>query len=551
MYGTNDSRDVGLLAALGETVQYDDADTTSVQRLALSDGMPSGLLYPAEPTPGAANPATLTVDQTASVNDVAGYRLVSVPVLDAIGVPKDVDDVAAINLVQGVEGGTNPAQYPEADVNLFTTYTGGGDGAFTGPASTDEALAPGDGFFWYWFDQDIDPNDGAFGGGTSVSYDLSNEAFALALTGVPLDDVVTGGSYTWPVDATADGFYLVGNPYAYAFRLGGMSVSDGTLQSAFAVWNPTLGTYEDRTADFADPFAGDALPVWNGAVAEVTGTSGASFDVRTTSAFVDPAASASASNFVGRVASPVATGFGLRLEGALASGAAVTDHAATVRFLADAQVAWDVHDGSKLLPPLAEYALVALVGERDGAPRRQRTMSLPQELDGPLTVPVAFLATGTGSFTLSFDGVEAIPDGWAARLVDLVTGESVDVGSGAVYAFEADASDWTDRFELVLASETSVAAEDRPDGSASIGLPRPNPAVRSATLDVRVAESQRVTLTVIDMLGRTVAASVVTDIAAGAAVGIPVDVSGLAPGTYVLRIQGASFVETRRLVVTR
>ena len=552
VYGS--SRDEELLTALGETVQFEDTDTTSLQRLAISDGVdvePSALFYSVDASPDAVNPAALTVDQTDSVDDAAGYRLASVPVLDAVGSPKDVDDVAAINLVQGVPGGTNPAQYPEADVNLFTTYTGGGDGAFTGPASTDEDLVPGAGFFWYWFDQALDPADDAAGGGTSVGYDLADEAFAFSLTGVPLDDSVTDGSYSWTMDANADGFYMVGNPYAYPFRLGGMSVSDGTLQSGFAVWNPTLGTYEDLTANASDPFAGDALPVWNGAFAEVIGTTGASVDFLTTSAFVDPTASAAGSNFVGRLAMDAEPQLRLRLQGELSGGANVTDHAAVVRFLDDADVAWDVHDGSKLLPPLAAYALLAPVGERDGARRHQRTRSLPLAFDDALTIPVAFQTTEAGSFTVSFENVESLPEAWAVRFVDRVTGESFDVRSGASHPFQAEATDWTDRFELVISSATAVADEEGPEAPVALSRLRPNPAAQTTTLDLRVTEPQPVAVTVIDMLGRTVARVFDGDVAAGAEVEIAVDAARLAPGAYLVRVAGETFVETRQLVVAR
>jgi hypothetical protein len=544
VYGTNDGRDEDLLAALGEDVQFEDTADESLQAMNVPGATPAagGLFYAIAPTPGAANPSTLTVDRTAEVNNTDGWRLLSAPVLETDEDPKEVDDLAPINLIQGVPASDGrPAQYPEADANLLTEYDG--DGTFSAATGTGEGLRPGDGFFWYWYDQDITPDPSSFGGGTSRSYGLSNPDFTFALTGTPVDDVLEGGPQTITKDRNADGFYMLGNPYALPVALGGLSVSDGSLQDAFAVWNPSTGSYTNLTADFQDPFSGDVLPVWNGAFAEVSGATDASLTFTISS---DNVAPGEGPDVIGRRAPEPQ--LALRLDGALDGdgtpdgGTPVADYSALVRVLPTAALGWDVHDASKLTPPTADYALVALVGERDGEARRQRVLSLPDGLDGAVEVPVAFRATGAGTFTLSFEG--ALPAGWSGTLTDGATGASTPVS--AAYTFESDATDWTDRFALSLSTGATSGAAGPP--AVAVGDVFPNPTAGGARLRLR-AGGERVTATVYDAVGRAVA--VLDEVLVAGETALDLPTAGLAPGVYVVRVAGETFVESRRLTVVR
>ncbi|MEL6772932.1 MAG: T9SS type A sorting domain-containing protein, partial [Bacteroidota bacterium] len=78
----------------------------------------------------------------------------------------------------------------------------------------------------------------------------------------------------------------------------------------------------------------------------------------------------------------------------------------------------------------------------------------------------------------------------------------------------------------------------------------PNPSSTSATLAVQVAESQEASVTVYDVLGRAVVSGAVA-LRGGSEERLDVDVSGLPAGTYVVRVVGESFAETRRLTVVR
>ena len=552
VYGTGDPLASGLLSGLGlpPTYQFEEnyggaQATQSLARLTVTAGGmmgPSALFYVATPSPGALNDATVTVDRTADVADVAGWRLLGSPVLESLDptTPVQVGDLAAINLVQGIAAGTdNGPQYPAAPgPNILTAYNGNGTSAgFTPPASTDTALPPGQGFFWYFYDQDITPDaNGPYGPGTSVSYDLASPAFTLSLTGTPVDDGFSTAGQTAPV--SPDGLYMAANPFAYPFALSGVSVTDATLQDNFSIYDPTSGSYTTLTST-------DVVAPWQGVFAEATSPTGATITVNTTSDAVVPTSGVA---LLARPATAEAR-LSLRLDGALTSGATVADYAATVRLLDDATAGWDRYDGSKLLPPQADQALVAFVGDRGGAATRQAVSSLPLSLTEAVTLPVVLRASGAGSFTLTW-GASTLPDGWTATLRDLVSGTVVDLGTATSYPFTSDATDWTTRFEMVLAPRGAVATEAGLS-ALSLGMPYPNPATSQATLALRTDAAQRVTATVVDALGRTVATVFDGALAAGAEQMLVVSTAGLAPGLYVVRVTGETFAQSRRLVVAR
>ena len=153
----------------------------------------------------------------------------------------------------------------------------------------------------------------------------------------------------------------------------------------------------------------------------------------------------------------------LRLAGTTTGGVSVADEAAYVRLLPDAQTGYDANDATKLFPLASQYALLAPVGERFGAPYRLAVNSLPDGSPGvltaPVVVPVDFYTTHAGSFTVRWNGPAALPAGWNAYLRDYTTGAVVNLRQQTVYAFTSAAlPDWVSRFQLVL-TPAGVAAQ--------------------------------------------------------------------------------------------
>ncbi len=100
----------------------------------------------------------------------------------------------------------------------------------------------------------------------------------------------------------------------------------------------------------------------------------------------------------------------------------------------------------------------------------------------------------------------------------------------------------------------AVAGEAAPldfEGTHLLGAVYPNPAPGAARVDLAVAEAQTVRVELYDALGRRVA--VVFDGPVAARTNVPVAVASgtLAAGTYVLRVVGETFADTRRLTVVR
>jgi hypothetical protein len=241
------------------------------------------------------------------------------------------------------------------------------------------------------------------------------------------------------------------------------------------------------------------------------------------------------------------------LSGTTASGATF-DEAALVTFEEDATDGWDRHDASKLFPFSAPAALLAPSSERDGAPYRHAVRSLPYELArrSGHRVPLALYTTDDGAYTLSW-ALEGIPDRWQLRLRDGVTGEEVDLRAATSHAFASAATgDWADRFTLLLELVPGAAdAAATLPGEYGLSAVYPNPARGAARFTLRVAEAQAVTVGVYDVLGRRVALLHDGALEAEEEHEFTVGGSDLADGTYVVRVDGETFSETRRLTLLR
>ena len=100
----------------------------------------------------------------------------------------------------------------------------------------------------------------------------------------------------------------------------------------------------------------------------------------------------------------------------------------------------------------------------------------------------------------------------------------------------------------------AVAGEASPldfEGTHLLGAVYPNPAPGAARVDLAVAEAQTVRVELYDALGRRVAVVFDGPVAARTTVPVAVASGTLAAGTYVLRVVGETFADTRRLTVVR
>ncbi|MEL6616171.1 MAG: T9SS type A sorting domain-containing protein, partial [Bacteroidota bacterium] len=394
----------------------------------------------------------------------------------------------------------------------------------------------GQGFFWYLYDRTFTPNPTP-GNGTSTSIELTG--FELTATGtVPSADVMySPPNYaSGPVKqgAPTSRSFLIGNPFGQDLNVGGIS-STPARQAVLQTWDPQAGSY----VMFESGGANEVLAVWQGTIAEISDP-----DTAPTFTFDEASRTGGATaTFYGRPAL-LPDAISLRLLGRVEGGVSVADNIAVIRFAEGASAGWDLLDATKLLPPTEDFALLAPVLTRSGVDWRSAVTTLPAE---SVTVPVQFTASGAGTFAIGAD--VTLFGGTTAILRDLLTGAEHDFASGE-YTFEADATDWADRFEIVV-SFASTAGEAGADDAFRMSAPAPNPSSASAQVWIETALAQTVRAAVYDALGREVAVLHEGPLAAGARTALTVDTAALAPGVYVVRAQGEATAITHRLTVTR
>ena len=473
--------------------------------------------------------------------------------LGAPGLGLDVDDLAQINLVSGAGGYTTGTDCAVGDVtNLFTSYSSANaTNAFGGytPAADGQAFERGRGFFWYFF------GDSPATGFPSSCSDGTNPSTTQALPITlpePAMAAIGDATVTFSDASDAEGFYLIANPFGSAFDLSGVSASGATstnavaLQDAFQTWDPEIGAYVTITTDGAGDLTDadtDDVSIWQGIWAERTGADPAE-DVDITFDFDGALSGNDGDEFYARRA------LAERQVALEVTNGSVTGAAALVRFVEGAGNGWDRSDLSKIGSLNPNWVQIGPVGVgRDGDVVTKAIESRSADLSGTVQIPLSFTTTEpAGEFTLSWPTL-ALGDGWTATLTDEVTGTTVELSAVGSYIFAYAPGDDAERFTLAVTA-ASTDGETGP-ALAEVGAVYPNPTAGSARLAVTVVEAQPVTVEVFDAVGRRVAVPFEGQMVPGAQRTVDLATYTLAPGVYVVRVQGASFTESRRLVVTR
>ncbi|MEM1056493.1 MAG: T9SS type A sorting domain-containing protein, partial [Bacteroidota bacterium] len=494
-----------------------------------------------------------------------------------------------------------------ANVFLYDESTG-----VFAPPFNDDPIGGGVGFWIYVFNDDDSFTPGTQGGfpkplnasGTPATFPftipvtytpsvvrdpLTTPALGFNLVGNPANEDLDWDDPNWTKTNVSDVLYI----YDPKFNDG-----DG----GFRTWNGTTGTLP----------SGGTIPVGQGFHVETTsadpelvaptsallGTQSSFY--RLTSGEADLPASA------GKTAesSPL-----LRLHlDALVGGVQRTSEA-FVSFEKDAALGFDSRDARLLaaVPGGTHARLYTALGEVHGeeAGTALQISALPAPEEGVLQIDLGAEVLQDGeaadaSATISWDAL-ALPEAWSATLTDRQTGEKYDLtapgSAGLVLAAEealtvteADAgtSRATDQSLIdaavalgevlptpkspqaralktiaPVASLTSSASpatrfviEIDPLGAlageteASLSTVYPNPASRVARLELRLLEETDVQVSVYDVLGRRVAEVQDGVLAAGVHT-VEVPVAALAPGTYVVRVDGSGLGKSRQLTVTQ
>ena len=396
---------------------------------------------------------------------------------------------------------------------------------------------------------------------------------ALVLTaGQPVYvDVAPGADLTFSGDAPSgslsffpttardagDGrvFVAVGNPGGAPVRLSDLRVRGGALADVVLVFDPATGAFEPVSLGSLGDDE-DAIVGYGSVIAQVI-PSGDADDVSVTLDLDDADAGldASASGLAGDRCAP-SNGDEVVVCVALGTGGSAPDEKdrVVVRLRRPADDlrgqgrAIDPYDGLDLAAP--DSTQLALPGGVDGA-TALAALSTPFAVDSTVTVPLAVAVPGPGAYTLALTRVVEAFQGQDLEVLLLDGTRDVVLEPSTPYPFTVSmGEDLTDRFALRIGRRRAVATGDRP-APDHVGVPFPNPTAGGAALEVSVSEAQAVRVTVYDALGRRVAVAFDGDVAPGAPARVALGVAGLAPGAYVVRVDGRTVHEARRLTVTR
>lgn len=489
-------------------------------------------------------PVTLNVLGTDyTFQDGFGWRMLTAPTGGTT-----VADLAGQNLVQGV-----PGFYATAAANLYVGYNGT---AFVKPAASNEALASGQGFIWYLYDNDLDPDAGDPNNSESIALPMSisfEGSEPLAAVSVPT------------LHADGDGWNLLGNPFAATLDVSNIATWNGSVTLASNVgqmWqctpdaSPTvecIGSYVTTTT------ASNEVPVWQGVFYQASGagTLEVPLDARGTSQSRE-------------AASPLVA---FRLDATDAtSGLRRTDQAAVLYLAEDASEGVGVWDAEKLTPLTYPYVALAFEQETEDGTRLLAQDGRPLGVTDAYTIPLVVNAAGiAGDATLTWPR-SSLPEGWRVLLTDRVTGTSVDLDEAAAYSFEIRGTGASSgspdqrlgiagragvslrsasapRFELLVLPLGAVASEtDTAPLSFALDAPYPNPVAGDLQVSYTLPEASPVQLTVYDVLGREVAVLASAARTAGTWQAVW-PTAAVAPGVYVLRLETEQGVRTRKVTV--
>ncbi|MCH8496111.1 MAG: T9SS type A sorting domain-containing protein, partial [Balneolales bacterium] len=464
---------------------------------------------------------------------------------------------------QGFEGSSLPGS-SAPNVRFFNESVVNPAGGMRYLAPTGANFESGRGYIAYMY-RLTDVND------TDSGIDFGNTVFSQ--TGAV--NTFTGGEFSIPVsytDGQGNGWNLVGNPFPSYLEWNSDNWNRSNVGNYFYVWNPTTNEYQARTFN-NDFIAGTGA----GAAGEDVGDLGTNliapfqgFWVRATGSSptltVQAAAqSATSTPFLSRSVELPRITFHAEAEDSRQS-------MTSLFFSDDASAGIDVNDAFQLTPLTDSYISLFTKVEEES----MLINNLPSSFE-TIETPMYAVAVHEGSYSsepisLTWSFSSALPEDMSVELVDMVTGDVIDVLNTSEYQFNLDApmskerpsrevtplitttSDARFMLKVNLGESTSVDVAAELPSEVSLSQNYPNPFNPTTTIQFAIPSSieagSTVRLSVFDMLGREVAVLINEARPAGNHT-VSFDASALGSGVYVYRLQAGSVVQTRKMTLIK
>jgi serine protease len=352
----------------------------------------------------------------------------------------------------------------------------------------------------------------------------------VAFTG-PLHNGTVSRSLTYAATpALETGWNLIGNPYPSPLDWSNVSVPAG-VGSAMYVFQST-GQYAGQYRSYQNGLGSSPIvPLGQGFFVRTTAPATLSFTNSNRMTVFDPG-----TPNLQRGTPDLRP----QLQLALSGPAGITPDETILYFEAGATPATDARfDAYKLTNPGNSLQLATLVG-----PEALSINGLPPLSHAAVVVPLLVAAPQAGTYTLRVAQLANFAAGTSLWLRDAQAGTLQPVAAQATYALSLPAGAASGRFSLEFRPGTVTATTKA--GNASFTV-YPNPAHSAFSLSLPAATTRTATLSVSDALGRVVRQQALVLPASGATA--PVDVRGLSPGLYSLRLQVGDAVLTQRVVV--
>ena len=442
-----------------------------------------------------------TLSGTAGTRNDNGWRMLAAPV--ATATRADLSDDVNMTAASG---------------SVVYTHNGAD---FTAVSSDAAPLPSGRGFLLYLYDDAVQTVGSA---GLELDFPGDPPSADVGVTGL----------------GQADQWHLLGNPFDVGLDLSAVDLVGQGFQAAVQVWDPRLASWRTITQDAG---SSDVLASMQGFFAE-RATLGAGAAALT----LPYAGRTFGGTLIGGKTSGLSATLPLSLRALDASGREIAaDHAASLYFTHSALEGWDSWDATRLHLPMSEGDVVlVLPGPRGGAVVDQVQRSHPSDWMGPALFPLEIRAgVEAASFEISWPSLESLPSGWRVYLLDRDRDEPVDLRHTASYRM--DSAPKAGALSLViLPSENDIL----PVLSHRLGSAFPNPFATEAELELHLAESEWVEVTLYDMLGRRLALLKQGTLPAGVHA-VRIDGTALPAGAYLCVLKAGNRRETRVLIKGR